>query len=198
MPSSFLTILSQRPIALVSSLDKDGQNENLAPFSYFNVMSHDPPTLVIGICRNGDGSPKDTFRNVESSREFVVNIISENYVQNANKCASVYPYGTSELDEAGLSRVGSHVVRASRVKEATVSFECKVVNFQDVVGYNGEVSATIVTAEVVMMHVLKEAFDEKSSSVDLEKLRPVGRLGGCLYGSSNTVYPLPRYPFSPK
>jgi flavin reductase (DIM6/NTAB) family NADH-FMN oxidoreductase RutF len=191
---NFLTsAVAPRPIAFVSSVDGDAANHNLAPFSYFNVMAHNPPTLVFSVCRNGDGSKKDTHRNVEASQEFVVNIISEQFVAKANECATPYAYGVSEMEEAGLHAVASHVVAAPRVKEAGVSFECKVKMMHDVIGYDGVTpGATMFVGEIVRIHVAKKALDATAKSVDLEALRPVARSGGVLYSTTNSVFPLPR------
>lgn len=136
-----------RPIAFVSSVDKQGANANLAPFSYFNVVSHNPPLVVISIVRNADGSKKDTLKNVESSGEFVVNMISESFVQQANSCATNFPYGVDEMAATGLHGVKSHVLKcgAQRVKEALVSYECKTVSLTEIKGYDSEtVSTTLI------------------------------------------------------
>ena len=106
-----------RPIALTSTLSADGVR-NVAPFSYFNIMSHDPPHVTIGICKNPDGTSKDTLRNIEETKEFVINIMSDWYVESANHCCGDFTYEEDEVTRSGLTPLPSDVVKPCRIAES--------------------------------------------------------------------------------
>jgi flavin reductase (DIM6/NTAB) family NADH-FMN oxidoreductase RutF len=113
-----------RPIAFVSTISNDGV-ENLAPFSWFNMVTHDPPTLSIA-CTNGLARIKDTTNNIKSGNGFTVNIISEPFAQQANACSINTPEKMSEWPISGLTKEPSLLVKAARVKESGFSMECEV------------------------------------------------------------------------
>ena len=107
-----------RPIALTSTLSVDG-TRNIAPFSYFNIVSHDPPHVALGICKNPDGSKKDTLRNIEDTKEFVINIMSDWYVESANHCCGNFAPEEDELQRSGLMNpIPSQVVKPCRLAES--------------------------------------------------------------------------------
>jgi flavin reductase (DIM6/NTAB) family NADH-FMN oxidoreductase RutF len=115
-----------RPIALVSSMSKDG-NLNCAPFSYFNALNHDPPLITLGLCTQGrKRQKKDTLRNIEETGEFVVNIISSWYVDSANHTSGLFPQEINEMELAGMTNLKSSKVSPPRVGESAIQLECKV------------------------------------------------------------------------
>jgi flavin reductase (DIM6/NTAB) family NADH-FMN oxidoreductase RutF len=187
-----------RPIALCSTISGDGQTFNLAPYSYFGAVSHDPPCVVVSICRSGarGGGKKDTLVNAEATGELCINIMSEWYVESANHCCGNYDPGVDEFELSGLSKAPSKLIKAPRVAEAAVSLECKVRNLQEIENAQGKVTTTIVLAEVIMFHLHEGVYtpppEGGKATVDCEKLQPISRLGGNTYGTSLTNFDLPR------
>ena len=115
-----------RPIALVTSIDKNGIR-NCAPFSYFGVVSHDPPLVSVTICTQGrDRVKKDTLNNIADTKQFVVNIMSEWFVESANHTCGAFPPDVDEITVSGLSTVPSVKVQPPRVAESAVQMECQV------------------------------------------------------------------------
>jgi flavin reductase (DIM6/NTAB) family NADH-FMN oxidoreductase RutF len=184
-----------RPIALVSSRNKESGIDNVAPFSYFGAVAHDPPMLAIGFCRKG-GVQKDSLVNILSSKEFAVNLISEWYLDTANHSCGIFKPEVDEFMESGLTKAECVEVAAPRVKEAAVTYECRLEHVQEVKNDDGTPTTEIVLARVVCIHVDKEVlvenFDPVKPAVDTSKLRPVGRLGGNIYCSIGETVDIPR------
>lgn len=179
-----------RPIAFVSTIDAN-RVVNLAPFSYFNAVSSDPPCLMFSVTRKNDGSKKDTLLNVESSRQFVVNTVSEWMAEPMNHCSGEYPFGVSELEKAGLSAVESTRVAPPRVKESPVHFECELERIVEI-GEAKPGAASIVIGRIVMIHAAEGAYDPDRGALRADALRPLARLGGLSYGRTREVFDLPR------
>jgi flavin reductase (DIM6/NTAB) family NADH-FMN oxidoreductase RutF len=114
-----------RPIGFISTRSKDGSSTNLAPFSYFQVINHDPPLFTVGYAGGFDNA-KDSLRNLTESGECVINIISEHFLEAANSTSINAPYGESEWSLSGLTPEKCKTVKASRVKEAVFSVEGKL------------------------------------------------------------------------
>ncbi len=168
-----------RPIAFVSSCDGEGRL-NVAPYSFFNGVSSKPPCLMIGVGPAPQGKPsKDTLRNIREQGEFVVNTVSEWFVDDMVHCASDYPFGTSELEGTSLHTIPSEKVKAPRIKESPVHFECVTHKLIPIDDEDPEAS-TLVLGRIVMVHVMEEAYD--NGRVLFEKIKPVARLGGFSYG----------------
>jgi flavin reductase (DIM6/NTAB) family NADH-FMN oxidoreductase RutF len=186
-----------RPIALVSSTGADGSH-NLAPFSYFGVMAHDPPMLALGTCATSGRANrmKDTQQNVLETGEFVVNLVSEWMLEAANHTCGFYDRGVDELALAGLTPVPSRCVRPPRVGESAVQMECVLAGTHPVVNAGGVTTATILIGRVVAMHVLEGVLVPTAvpgrDVVDPARLAPVSRLGGDTYARITQVYDLPR------
>jgi flavin reductase (DIM6/NTAB) family NADH-FMN oxidoreductase RutF len=167
-----------RPIAFVSSQDENG-NANLAPFSFFTVISANPMMVCFSPMRRGtDGVKKDTLKNIESTNEFVINIVSEEFVQQMNDCATEFPSEVDEFDASGLTKVDSVAVKPSRVKESKVHLECVL---DQVLHFGGEEagSGSLVIGKVVHVHVDDDLYE--NGRINSEKLNPVGRLAGATY-----------------
>ena len=177
-----------RPIAFVSTLNENG-TVNLAPFSYFNAVASAPPTIMLAITYKSDGSKKDTLLNIERSREFVVNSVSEWMAQPMNQCSAEYPHGVSELEKVGLHSIPSDVIAPPRVKESPFHMECKL-HTTVAVGNGGAGSSTLVLGEVVKFHVHKPAY--QNGQILPEELKPLSRLGGTSYGTLGDLFDLDR------
>lgn len=170
-----------RPVAFVSTLSPDGR-ANLAPFSYFGLLCHDPPTLAFCTTRRA-GAPKDTLANVLRTNECVVNLISDPFLEAANHCSGEYAPELDEFVLSGLSKLPSESLplKTPRCAEALVQMECVVTRTEDLVGRAGMITATVITCLVKLVHVHKSAHrvDPRGNDyVDLAAFQPVGRLGG--------------------
>jgi flavin reductase (DIM6/NTAB) family NADH-FMN oxidoreductase RutF len=160
-----------RPIAFVSTVSAGGQ-VNLAPFSYFNAISSEPPLVTIAISDRAD-DPKDTLRNIRETREFVVNVVSEPLLDAMVHTAGEWPRATSEFGPSGLTPAPSERVRPPYVAESPLQLEC--VLHRDIPLGN----SILVVGEVVLARVRDDVMVD--GRIDPEKLKPVGRLGGELY-----------------
>lgn len=168
-----ISIIVPRPIAWTSTISADGVL-NAAPFSYFQALSSKPPAVMISVGQRKGGAPKDTRRNIEATREFVVNMVSEGSGVRMVRTSIDYPPEVSEFAEAGLTPVRSVKVKPPRIGESAVSLECKLDRILDV-GTSG-----VCIGEVVAIHVRDDVL-AADGTVDPWKLRPLGRLGGASY-----------------
>ena len=138
-----------RPIALVSTLSKDG-TPNLAPFSYFNGVCANPPTIMFAPSRRGyDGKVKDTLNNIRNNKEFVINIVSEGFVDQMVKCSTDFEPDVNEFDISELTPAPSKKVGPSLVKESKVNFECELNQIVEI-GDGTAGSGFIVIGTVVL------------------------------------------------
>ncbi|GAB0134720.1 hypothetical protein EsDP_00003078 [Epichloe bromicola] len=191
-----ISAIVPRPIALLSTLSRDGAAANLAPFSYFSMMSHDPPILVIGFASPVDRA-KDSLRNLLDTGEGVVNIISDHFVEAANSTSIDAPFGVSEWDIGGLTAVHDcEVVSPARVGEAVFSIEVKVESVREWESRtSGDKTGTMVVLEGVRFWAREDAIDSDRSLIDPAVLRPIGRLGGITYSRTNEGFELTRPKF---
>jgi flavin reductase (DIM6/NTAB) family NADH-FMN oxidoreductase RutF len=175
----FLGLVVPRPIAVVSTVSREGYL-NVAPFSYFNVVSDSP--MAIGFSMTGpkpDKTDKDTLRNVRRPTqggvgEFVVNVASENYATAIAAAGASLPYGASEFEYGGITPAPSICVKPPRVAEAYACFECRTRRIIRI-GH-----AHLVIGSVVHVWVRDELLDERLR-VDPDKLRAIGRMAGFEY-----------------
>lgn len=163
-----ISMVVPRPIAFVSTVNREGRR-NLAPFSFFNCISSEPPLLGIAILDRKD-DPKDTLRNVRDTGEFVVNLATEPLLDAMVKTSGEWPESADEFEISGLGAAASDLVKPPRVVESPVAMECRL--HQEV--HLG--SAFFVVGEILRVHVADEILT--NGRVDAAKLRPVGRLGG--------------------
>jgi len=177
-----------RPIAWISTLSADGKG-NLAPFSFFNGVSSNPPCLMVAITRRKGGVKKDTLLNIEATREFVVNIVTESMAAPMNQTSADYPYGVDERIEASLASEQSVRVKPPRVLGAPIQFECVLEKLLEI-GEGDEGSSTIVVGRIVAVHVAENVYRE--GKILVEELKPLARLGGLAYGKTSGVFELPR------
>ena len=185
-----------RPIALISTQSADGKITNLAPFSYSQVVNHDPPTFIVGFA-GGLDKAKDTLKNLEESKECVINIISEHFVEAANSTSINAPYGVSEWDISGLHQAPCSIVKPARVKESIVAIEGKLVETREFESRSspGNKTGALVIIEGVRFWVREDAINEERSVVDLKVLKPISRLGGISYGRTTDSFEIPRPQF---
>ncbi|KAH7324825.1 FMN-binding split barrel [Stachybotrys elegans] len=189
--------ITPRPIAFLSTRSADGKTTNLAPFSYFNVLSHDPPLFVVSFS-SGTGVSKDSLRNLLESKECVINIISEHYIEAANSTSINAPYGVSEWEVSGLTpEYDCETVKCARVKESVFSIEAKLDSYKEYESRAnpGRISSTVVTVEGTRFWVREDALNEEKNTIDPTVLRPMGRLGGITYGRCIEAMELPRPDF---
>jgi flavin reductase (DIM6/NTAB) family NADH-FMN oxidoreductase RutF len=163
------SLVTPRPIALVTSLGPDGV-VNAAPFSFFNLLGASPPICAFAPGDREDGTPKDTARNIRAGHEFVVNLVDEGIAEAMNQCAASLPYGESELPRAGLTTVPSSVVKPPRLAEAPASLEC--VEWGTLhIGDN-----RVVIGLIKRLHLRAELFDAEKQRIHTEKLFTIGRM----------------------
>lgn len=171
--------VSPRPIALVSSVDAEG-TVNLAPFSFFNLFSAQPPTVIFSCVDSlRDGSSKDTLYNAMETKELVINLVNYKMVEQTSLASTGYPKGVNEFEKAGFTQLASLEVKAPRVAESPVQLECSVEEIIKLGEENG--AGNLVVCKVLKMHINREVLDEKEA-IDPYKLDIVSRLGGNWYG----------------
>ncbi len=177
-----------RPIAVISTRNVDGTN-NLAPFSFFTAISAQP--MIIAFCpliRSSDGQFKDTVKNILREREFVLNFCTENNYEKINLASTELPYGEDEFTFAGLTPLDSEVVKAKRVKESPVHFECV---FRDMLCYGKTPgSGSLITGEVKLVHVDEAVM--KDGKIQTELMKAVGRGAGNDWFKTDSRFQLDR------
>ena len=171
--------ISPRPIAFVSSINADGIN-NLAPYSFFNALSSNPPMLAFSCnLRPGNSPEKDTLRNIREQGECVVNIVNEDIIYQMSVCSVEFPSNVSEFDKTGLTALPSEKVKPFRVSESPVQMECTL---HDIIALGNHAGASnLILCEIVKMHVNKNVMDAQLRRIDPQKLKVVGRLGRSNY-----------------
>ncbi|TPX56404.1 hypothetical protein PhCBS80983_g04556 [Powellomyces hirtus] len=183
-PDAYKLLISAvvpRPIALVCTEDKETGTINVAPYSYFNLVCHDPPTLMISV-NAGRTGPKDTLRNLLSHPELVINTMSEHFVESANHTTTNFPHSQSELPSSGLTTTPSLLVSPPRIAESCVAFECRVAHINLLHNDDGKQTAAVVLVRVLKVHVKEGVWNKEKQVVDMKEFAPVGRLGGVMYG----------------
>jgi len=178
-----------RPIALVSTTSNDGIN-NLAPFSYFNGVCSKPPTIMFAPARRGwDGKEKDTLINIRNTKEFSINIVSENIGEKMVKCSTDYEKEVDEYSKSGLSPLSSKKIKPPIVSESKISLEC-ILNQIVQIGKEDAGSGFIVIGTIVLFHIDDEVYD--NGRIILDKLQPLGRVAGNGYVRSTNTFDIAR------
>jgi len=182
------TTILPRPIAWVSTVSPDGRT-NLAPFSFFQGVTANPPTLMFVPVNNREGRKKDTVRNIELVPEFVVNLVPHGLAAAMNSTAALLPYGESEFERFGVAQAPSLKVRPPRVAAAPVAYECtlhQIVNIG-----SGPLAANVVFGRIIAAHV-DDAVLGADGYPDPAKLDLVGRLGREAYSTTRDTFSLKR------
>jgi len=162
-----------RPIAWIVSQDPSG-TLNAAPFSFFNAFAGDPPVVGIGISSHDPGRPKDTRRNIRETKQFVVNLVSDENAEAMNITAIEFEPGINELAQAGLTTIPSVHVKPPRIAESPVSMECELLQIVELGSETG-----LVLGRVLAMHVHEDfVLDPAKHYIDTPKLKLIGRMHG--------------------
>lgn len=173
-----LGAVGPRPIALASTLDGEGR-PNLAPFSFFNVFSANPPIMVFSPARRGrDNTTKHTYHNAKDVAEVVINVVNYDMVEQTSLSSTEYAAGVSEFEKAGFTPIESVKVKPFRVAESPAQFECVVREVIELGDQGG--AGNLVICEVVQMHFIDAVLDA-DGMIDQQKIDTVGRMGGNYY-----------------
>ncbi|PVI01223.1 flavo protein-like protein oxygenase [Periconia macrospinosa] len=185
--------IAPRPIGFVSTISEDGESTNLAPFSYFNLINHDPPLFVLGFSGGLDRA-KDTLSNLLATKECTLNIINEDYIEAANYTSINAPLGVSEWPLSGLHPAKSKVVKPDRVQEAVFSIEAQLVETREweSKATPGKKTGVLGIVEGVRFWVREDAIDEDAVLIDPAVLKPISRFGGITYGRVTEAFELTR------
>lgn len=172
-----------RPIAFVSTVSEDGVF-NVAPFSFFTGVCVKPALIGFETAWRRDGQKKDTLRNIEFSREFVVNVVPESMAKAISQAAEEYPSHMSEFKKTGLTPRKADMVKAPMVAESPVNMECRLVQILEF----GQAPrrASFIIGEVIRVHVKDEIW--VNGQIEMTKLRAIGRLGGQLYCHTTDMF----------
>lgn len=183
-----ISTIVPRPIAWVSTISPDGVT-NLAPFSFFQGVCANPPTLMFVPVNNRQGDPKDTIRNIEAVPEFAVNLVSHELGQAMSNTAALLPYGESEFATFGIEPAVSEKIRPPRVAAAPVAYECildRIVHIGE-----GPLAANVVFGRILALHMRDELLGEDGLP-DTRKLDLIGRMGGDDYTTTRDTFTMER------
>lgn len=186
-----LGAIGPRPIAFASTMDKDGV-ANLAPFSFFNAFSANPPILVFSPARSGrTNTTKDTYNNVKILPEVVINVVNFELVHQMSLASSPYPSSVDEFVKSGLTPVASECIQPHRIKESPVQFECKVNEVIELGDQGG--AGNLIICEVLRIHI-DEAILDEHQMIDQYKIDLVSRMGGNWYcrADENSMFEIPK------
>lgn len=186
---AMLGAIAPRPIALVSTIDKDG-HPNLSPFSFFNAFGANPPILVFSPSRRGrDNTTKHSYENVKEVPEVVINVVNFSMVRQVSDASAEFDKGVNEFEMVGFTMEPSDLVRPFRVKESPVQFECRVLQVIETGTEGG--AGNLVICEILRMHVSADILDS-NGRIDPQKIDLVGRLGGDFYvrASGDSIFEL--------
>jgi len=178
------TAITPRPIGWISTTSPAGV-DNLAPYSFCNVVAVDPPVVMFAPVTREDGL-KNTPRNVETTEEFVLNTVTRDLADAMNATSATLPPDESEFDHVGIERAESVVVDPPRVAAAKVAFECELYEWLEIG------ASTAILGEVVHAHVDDEILTD--CKADITKLETVGRLAGSHYATTDDRFSLERPP----
>ncbi|MDR3720161.1 MAG: flavin reductase family protein [Candidatus Acidoferrales bacterium] len=185
-----VSTVTPRPIAWITSLNAAGQL-NAAPFSFFNAFSGDPPVVGIGIGSHEPGRPKDTRRNIRETKEFVVNLVSEDMAEAMNITAIEFEPEVNEIAEAELETIPSVHVKPPRIAASPVSMECALLQIVELGPDNA-----LVLGRVLAMHVRDDlVIDPAKHYVDTPGLKLIGRMHGAgWYARTSDLFKMDRIP----
>ncbi|MBI4329765.1 MAG: flavin reductase family protein [Chloroflexi bacterium] len=180
-------IISPLPIAFISTVGPDGTH-NASPFSFVAPVCTKPPIICVSFALKR-GQKKDTVRNIESTGDFVINVVDEAIIQQAIQASGDYPSGVDELKETGLTAIKSDRVKSPRVAEAKINLECRMVQKLEIMEEGAGLRA-IVFGEVLVMHIKDEVW--VNGEIDPFRLKPVGRVGRNLYCRTGDIIEVKR------
>ncbi|MEM9643913.1 MAG: flavin reductase family protein [Planctomycetota bacterium] len=169
-------LIAPRPIAWVSTRSSDGV-DNLAPFSFFNGVGANPPSLMFCPVNDGSGNPKDSLVNVRETGVFAVNLVTESVAESMNQSSHAYPSDVDEFDMAMLEKVPCQRIAASRVAKVAACFECEMLHAISL--GHGPGGANLVVGKIVHLHVDDAWIDD--GRLTHRRLQTIGRMGGSEY-----------------
>ncbi|WP_413853451.1 flavin reductase family protein [Albidovulum sp.] len=172
-----------RPVALVGTRAAEGHN-NAAPMSFFNVFSHEPPIVVLGIQTRGNGKEKDTVGNIRRTGEFVVNMVDMSIAEAMIVCGVNFAPDVDEVAFAGLTPVPSVQIDVDRIAESPCAFECRL---ERIIDYHRRV---LIVGEVMHMHVHDRCLDAQRRYVNPATYQPIARLHADTYITSDRQFEL--------
>ncbi|WP_291134248.1 flavin reductase family protein [Flavobacterium sp. UBA7663] len=177
-----------RPIGWISTVDANGIN-NLAPFSFFNVVSEDPPHIMFSTVRTGNKN-KDTLNNILDNKQFVVNLVTEEVVEQMNTTSQSVASDIDEFELAGVTPIDAIYIKPKRVKESLVHFECEMVHHYFIEKHqNG--GACIIIGKIITMHI-DDSILMENNKINLEIYKPVARLAGSNYSKLGEIFSIKR------
>ena len=182
-----LSAVGPRPICFASTMDEKGR-PNLAPFSFFNVFSSNPPIAIFSPSRSGrTGKHKDTFNNVQKVKQVVINLVDYKMVEQMSLASSPYSPEIDEFVKSGFTPLKSELIKPYRVKEAPVQMECEVIEIKEL-GQNGG-AGNLVICKILKMHIAEELLND-DQMIDQQKIDLVARMGGDWYcrADSNSMF----------
>lgn len=170
--------VAPRPIAFASTVDEAGR-PNLAPYSFFNCFSSNPPVLVFSSNRRAsDNSTKDTLHNIQQTGEVVINAVNYNIIRQMALCSVDYPEDVSEFEKSGLTPIPADLVRPFRVKESPAQLECRVKEIIPLGDKGG--AGHLIICELLRMHLSEDVLDE-DGKINPHKIDLMGRMGRAFY-----------------
>lgn len=174
--------IAPRPICFASTINKKGE-PNLAPFSFFNIFSSNPPIAIFSPAYSGrTGAPKDTLLNVLEIPECVINVVNYNMVHQTSLASSPFAKGVNEFIKAGFTPIESDLIKPFRVKESPVQFECKVIEVNELGKQGG--AGNLVICEIIKIHI-DESVLNPENNIDTKKIDLVARMGDNWYCRAN-------------
>ena len=178
-------VVIPRPIALISTTSLSGVH-NAAPFSYFNMVSNDPPMIMVSIEKRINGEKKDTLLNIEDTSEFIVNLVNEKIAQKMHNSSTEFVREVSEFSEVGLTPVSATTLSCVGVKEAPVQLECTLEKILPL-----EAGRHLVLGRVVAIN-LDDSLLINSYKINIKAFNPIARLAGNNYGTIGEIFSLVR------
>lgn len=179
-----------RPIALVSTMS-DTKIVNIAPFSYFNIVTYDPPILSIAVQRK-DGEVKDTSRNIFENGEAVIHVVDEANVKAANLTSASLSPDESELDISPFTTLNSETVRVPGLREAKIRFETELHDSMTIYNEENIASVDLILLKVTHYHIDQNIYHKEKGYVDPVTLRAVSRLAGNDYAETGKIFTVER------
>lgn len=178
-----------RPIGWISTIDKNEIN-NLAPFSYFNMVSSNPPCVMFST-RRDDNKNKDTLNNVLLNNEFVVNLVTMENVEQMNTTSGSFAPDVDEFSVTNLTPIDSVSVKPKRVKESLVNLECEKIHHYFIKDKDGNETACVVIGQVKTIHI-DDSIISENNRINLDKYKPVARLAGSNYSTLGEIFSIKR------
>ena len=182
------TFIQPRPIALVSTISADAVR-NLAPFSFYNMVSANPPVVMVCPSYRRDGRAKDTLNNVETTKEFVVATVTEDIAERMNQCAYEYPPEVDEFEKSGLTPKPATLVKPALVAESPANLECSLIEIKRFGDQPG--AGNVIFGRIVAIHVDDDVLAD-DGLVAPAKLRAIGRMGRSTYAKTTDHFDLGR------